>query len=138
MDLREKEFVMTDEPCETIHIKELPELDEETKYIAKTEFRTGLSLTIIYFLFVLSVPVMNWFKPDWAFTKLFGGMSASWFLTTIVAMAMAFIIAFVHTKLYERWERKVGTAILATGLAEKKNNEAATPSVENENEKETV
>lgn len=100
---------MTDEPCETIDIKKLQKLDVETRYILRSEFRTGLSLTIIYFLFVFSVPVMNWFKPDWAFAKVFGGMSASWFLTTIVAMVMAFVIAFVHTKLYERWEKKVKT-----------------------------
>ncbi|MBB4824984.1 uncharacterized membrane protein (DUF485 family) [Sporosarcina luteola] len=137
MDLEEKEFVLTDEPGETIDIKELPELDEETKYIAKTEFRTGLSLTIIYFLFVLSVPVMNWFKPEWAFTKLFGGMSASWFLTAIFAMVMAFLIAFVHTKLYERWEKKAATAVHATGNTEKKG-ETITPAVQNEKEKETV
>lgn len=121
--MKEQEFVMTDEPCETIDIKELQKLDRETRYIVKSEFRTGLSLTIIYFLFVISVPVMNWYKPDWAFAKLFGGMSASWFLTSIVAMVMAFVIAYVHTKLYERWEKKV---------------QALKPSAGNEEKKETV
>lgn len=29
-------------------------------------------------------------------------MSLSWFLTSLVAMAMAFFIAYIHTKLYER------------------------------------
>ena len=120
--MKEKEFVMTDETCETIDIKKLQKLDEGTRYIIRSEFRTGLSLTIIYFLFVLSVPVMNWFKTDWAFAKVFGGMSTSWFLTSIVAMVMAFIIAYVHTKLYERWEKKV---------------QALTPSVGNEEDKET-
>ncbi|MDR4885966.1 hypothetical protein RGU12_00210 [Fredinandcohnia sp. QZ13] len=121
--MKEKEFVMTDEPCETIDIKKLQKLDRETRYIVRSEFRTGLSLTIIYFVFIFSVPVMNWFKPDWAFSKLFGGMSASWFLTSIFAMVMAFIIAYVHTKLYERWEKKVQTI---------------TPSAGNKVEKETV
>jgi uncharacterized membrane protein (DUF485 family) len=121
--LKEKEYVLTDESSETIDIKKLKKLDRETRYIIKSEFRTGLILTIIYFVFVFSVPVMNWYKPDWAFAKLVGGMSASWFLTTIVAMFMAFIIAYVHTKLYERWEKKV---------------QALTPSAGNEEEKETV
>ena len=135
--MKEKEFVMTDEPCETIDIKKLEKLDRETRFIVRSEFRTGLSLTIIYFLFVLSVPVMNWFKPDWAFTKLFGGMSASWFLTTIVAMVMAFVIAFVHTKLYERWEKKVETIKSSKGNEQNKV-ETITPSAINEEEKETV
>ncbi|MBP2079387.1 hypothetical protein [Oceanobacillus polygoni] len=121
--MKEQEFVMTDEPCETIDIKKLQKLDRETRYIVSSEFRTGLSLTIIYFIFIISVPVMNWYKPDWAFTKLFGGMSASWFLTSIVAMVMAFVIAYVHTRLYERWEKKV---------------KALTPSAGNEEEKETI
>ena len=109
-------------------------MDEETRYIVKSEFRTGLSLTIIYFLFVLSVPVMNWFKPDWAFARCLGGMSASWFLTTIFAMVMAFIIAFVHTKLYERWEKKVETITPSTGNKE----QSITPSAKKDKEKETV
>ena len=132
--MKEKEFVMTDEPCETIDIKKLEKLDRETSYIVKSEFRTGLSLTIIYFIFVFSVPVMNWFKPDWAFAKLVGGMSASWFLTTIVAMVMAFVIAFVHTKLYERWEKKVKTIMPSAGNED----QTITPSGRKEEEKETV
>lgn len=133
--MKEKEFVMTDEPCETIDIKKLEKLDEETRFIVKSEFRTGLSLTIIYFLFVFSVPVMNWFKPDWAFARLFGGMSASWFLTTIVAMVMAFVIAFVHTKLYERWERKVQNIIKPPNGNKE---QSITPSSKKDKEKETV
>lgn len=104
--MKEKEYVMTDEPCETIDMKHLKKLDQETTYIIRTEFFTGLSLSIVYFLFVFSVPAINWFKPEWAAIKLFGGMSYSWFTTTVVAMVMAFIIAYAHTKLYERWERK--------------------------------
>ncbi|WP_259455727.1 hypothetical protein [Bacillus sp. PK3_68] len=29
-------------------------------------------------------------------------MSVTWFLTTIVGMVMAFVIAYVHTKRYEK------------------------------------
>ncbi|MDS9473178.1 hypothetical protein [Sporosarcina pasteurii] len=104
--MEEEKYIMTDEPCETIDIKKLPKLDDKTKSSVRTEFITGLSLSIVYFIFILSVPALNWFKPDWAFARMLGGMSYSWFLTTIVAMAMAFIIAYLHTKLYERWEMK--------------------------------
>lgn len=104
--MKEKEYVMTDEPSETIDFKKLQKLDKKTTYIIRTEFLTGLSLSIVYFLFVFSVPAMNWFKPDWAFARMIDGMSYSWFLTTVIAMAMAFIIAYAHTKLYERWERQ--------------------------------
>lgn len=97
---------MTDEKCETVDIKKLPKLDDKTTSSIKTELSTGLSLAIVYFIFIFSVPAMNWFKPEWAFAKMYGGMSFSWFLTTIAAMAMAFIIAYLHTKLYERWEKK--------------------------------
>lgn len=104
--MNDEKYVMTDEPCETIDIKHLPKLDEKTSYSVRSELLTAVSLSVIYFIFIFSVPALNWFKPDWAFAKMFGGMSYSWFLTTIVAMAMAFIIAYVHTKLYERWEMK--------------------------------
>lgn len=106
IQLKEKKYVMTDEKSETIDIKKLPEMDDRTKANVRTELSTGLSLAIVYFIFIFSVPALNWFKPDWAFAKMFGGMSYSWFLTTIVAMAMAFIVAYLHTKLYERWENK--------------------------------
>lgn len=106
IQLNEKKYVMTDDKCETVDIKEVPKLDDQTKKSIRTELSTGLSLAIVYFIFIFSVPALNWFKPEWAFAKMFGGMSYSWFLTTIVAMAMAFIIAYLHTKLYERWENK--------------------------------
>lgn len=106
IQLKEKKYVMTDDECETIDIKKLPQMDDKTKISIRTELSTGLSLAIIYFIFIFSVPAINWFKPEWAFAKMFGGMSYSWFLTTIVAMAMAFIVAYLHTKLYERWEKK--------------------------------
>lgn len=104
--MEEKKYLMTDEKCETVDIKKLPKLDDKTTSSIKTELSTGLSLAIVYFIFIFSVPAMNWFKPEWAFAKMYGGMSFSWFLTTIAAMAMAFIIAYLHTKLYERWEKK--------------------------------
>lgn len=97
-----KDYEMTDEPRETIDVRLLTKLDKETSQIMKSEYRTGITLTVIYFSFVLFIPLMNWYNSGWAFSNMWGGMSYSWFLTAIVAMAMAFIIAWVHTWLYER------------------------------------
>lgn len=83
-----------------IDVKDLPPLDSETNSIMKTEFSTGFKLAIFYYLFVFTIPVLNWFAPDFMFSPMWGGMSVTWFLTGIVAMAMAFGIAYVHTHLY--------------------------------------
>lgn len=96
------EYKMTDENMGTVDVKELGLLDKETNYIMKSEFRTGLVLSILYLAFVFFIPIINWHFPEIAFYLLFGGMSLSWFLTSLVAMAMAFFIAYIHTKLYER------------------------------------
>lgn len=93
---------MTDEKKEKIDVENLLPLEEDTSRIMKSEFRTGLLLTIIYFAFIFLIPILNWYKQDWAFSKMWGGMSNSWFLTAIVSMAMAFCIAYIHTKLYEK------------------------------------
>lgn len=95
-------YKMTDEEVETVSISELPSLETETNQIMKSEFWTGLLLSIIYLGFVFLIPILNWYFKSFAFKPLFGGMSVSWFLTSIVAMAMAFLIAFIHTKLYEK------------------------------------
>lgn len=85
-----------------IDVKDLPPLDSETNSIMKKEFGTGIKLSIFYYLFVFTIPVLNWFAPDFMFSRMWGGMSYAWFFTGIVAMAMAFIIAYVHTALYEK------------------------------------
>ncbi len=86
----------------TIDVKDLPPLDSSTAEIMRGEFRTGSKLTLFYFLFIFSIPVINWYAPSFAFSKFWGGMTVTWFITSIVAMAMAFIIAYIHTSLYER------------------------------------
>lgn len=101
-----KEYKMTDEACETIDRRRLEKLDPETSSMVRSEFLTGFSLAFVYLAFVFFIPIVNWYNPEWAFSKMWGGMTYSWFLTAIVAMVMAFVIAYVHTKLYERWERK--------------------------------
>ncbi|WP_246860891.1 hypothetical protein [Bacillus sp. REN3] len=88
--------------ADTIDVSELEPLDPETKKIMKGEFRTGLKLTLFYYIFILSIPVLNWYAEGFMFSRLWGGMTYSWFLTSIVAMAMAFIIAYIHTYLYEK------------------------------------
>ena len=103
----------------TVDIKDLPPLDDTTKKIMRAEFSTGSSLTAIYFIFIFSIPVMNWYFPDLAFSKIWGGMTFSWFITTIVAMAMAIIIAFVHTALYEKRLLKFDQSVAITQVEEK-------------------
>lgn len=85
-----------------IDVKDLPPLDTETNNIMKKEFGTGITLSLFYYVFVFTIPVLNWFAPDFMFSRMWGGMSVSWFFTAIVSMAMAFIIAYVHTHLYEK------------------------------------
>ena len=88
--------------AEKIDIKDLPPLDADTNRIMKQEFSTGTKLTIIYYLFIFAIPILNWYAPDFFFSRFFGGMTYSWFFTSVIAMASAFIIAFIHTSLYEK------------------------------------
>ena len=92
--------------AEKIDIKDLPPLDAETNRIMKQEFSTGSKLTIIYYLFIFAIPILNWYAPDLFFSRFFGGMTYSWFFTSVIAMASAFIIAFIHTSLYEKRLKK--------------------------------
>ncbi|WP_413365376.1 hypothetical protein [Lysinibacillus sp. 3P01SB] len=86
----------------TVDVKDLKPLDPQIRGIMKGELSTGLVLTIVYFVFIFSIPIMNWFLPDLAFSKFWGGMTFTWFVTTVVAMIMAVVIAGIHTFLYER------------------------------------
>ncbi|MGM0863261.1 MAG: hypothetical protein ACQEWF_01130 [Bacillota bacterium] len=88
--------------AETIDVSELEPLDPETRKIMKGEFSTGIKLTLFYYVFILSIPILNWYADGFMFSRMWGGMTYSWFFTSIVAMAMAFIIAYVHTTLYEK------------------------------------
>jgi len=94
----------------TIDVKDLPPLDATTNKIMKDEFTTGLGLSVFYFILIFSIPVMNWFAPEFAFKKMWGGMTVTWFVTTVVMMAMAFIIAYVHTSMYEKRLKKYDLA----------------------------
>lgn len=92
--------------AETIDVSELKPLDPETSKIMKGEFSTGIKFTIFYYIFILAIPVLNWFFDGFMFSRMWGGMTYSWFLTGIVAFAMAFIIAYAHTALYEKRLKK--------------------------------
>lgn len=91
----------------TVKFEDLPPLDPQIKKNMRGELTTGLVLTAFYFAFIFSIPVLNWYFPEIAFKPFWGGMSLTWFLTTFVTMAMAFIIALLHTVLYERRLKKV-------------------------------
>ncbi|OCS87600.1 hypothetical protein [Caryophanon tenue] len=93
----------------TIDAKDLPPLKPQIKKNMRGELSTGLILATIYFAFIFSIPVLNWFFPDIAFKPFWGGMTVTWFLTTVIGMAMAFIIGGLHTYLYERRLKKYVT-----------------------------
>lgn len=86
----------------TIDIHELEPLDSETDGIIKAELGTGLKLAFIYFSFILAMPVLNWFAGGFMFSRMWGGMTYAWFFTGIIAMLMAFLIAFINIRSYER------------------------------------
>lgn len=88
--------------ADTIDVSELEPLDPETRKVMTSEFSTGLKLTVFYYIFILSIPVLNWYAEGFMFSRMWGGMTYSWFLTSIVAMGMAFVIAYIHTSLYEK------------------------------------
>jgi uncharacterized membrane protein (DUF485 family) len=100
-EYKEKEYQMTDASVGTIDVSKLKPLDLDTSSIMRSEFKTGLGLSSIYYVFIFFIPIINWFFKDFAFNQIWGGMSLTWFLTTIVAMVMAFVIAYIHTKKYE-------------------------------------
>ncbi|MBM7647358.1 uncharacterized membrane protein (DUF485 family) [Bacillus ectoiniformans] len=96
-----KEYQMTDTSLGTVDVSKLEPMDQDTSNIMKSEFKTGLGLSSIYYVFIFFIPVINWFFKDFAFNRIWGGMTFTWFLTTIVGMVMAFAIAAIHTKKYE-------------------------------------
>ncbi|WCN37607.1 hypothetical protein [Aneurinibacillus uraniidurans] len=86
----------------TVDVSQLEPLDKETTRIMRDEMSTGSKLTIFYYVFIFMIPILNWHASGFMFSRMWGGMTYTWFVTGIVAMAMAFIIAYVHTSLYEK------------------------------------
>ncbi|MEW9672906.1 hypothetical protein [Ammoniphilus sp. 3BR4] len=83
-------------------VSQLKALDPETSRIMKSEFSASLKLGLVYFLFIFSIPVLNWFAKDFMMGQIWGGMTISWFLTAIVGLALAVVIAVIHIYLYEK------------------------------------
>lgn len=54
-EYREYNYVAAD----TIDVSELEPLDPETKQIMKSEFSTGIKLTLFYYVFILSIPILT-------------------------------------------------------------------------------
>lgn len=85
-----------------VNYKDLPPLEPGVNEVMKTEFGISFWLSVIYFIFILGVPILNWTAPDLMKTKIWGGMSLTWFLTSIVAMVLAFVIAWLHVNIYQK------------------------------------
>lgn len=85
-----------------IDYKDLPPMDPGVEQVMKAEFGIAFWLSCCYFVFILAVPILNWNAPEFMKTRVMGGMSLTWFLTSLAAMAMAFIIAGLHVYLYQK------------------------------------
>jgi len=86
----------------TIAYKDLPPLDPDTATTMNEEINISLVLSIIYYAFLLSVTILNWTARDLMKFRLWDGMSLTWFATSIVAMIMAFCIAWLHVYFYHK------------------------------------
>lgn len=86
----------------TINYSDLPALDPETSANMKTELSISLILSIVYYVFILGVTILNWTSPGLMKTILWGGMSLTWFLTSIMAMIMAAFVAWLHLYFYQQ------------------------------------
>ena len=93
---------MATEKVGTINYKDLAPLDAETAKNMSEELRISVILSIIYYAFVFTVTVMNFTAPDFMKTKLWGGMTVTWFATSLVSLAVAALIAWVHVIYYQK------------------------------------
>lgn len=88
--------------AKTIDYSDLEPLDEETASLMKSELKVSNILATIYGVFIFSVPFLNWYLPEIAFAKVWGGMTYTWLATTILAMFLAIIIAATHMYFYSK------------------------------------
>jgi len=84
-----------------VNVKDLPPLDAEVREVMKSEFNLGFWLAVVYFIFLFAVPILNWTAPGLMKARVWGGMSLTWFLTSIFAMILAFLIAAIHVYFYQ-------------------------------------
>ncbi|OQX25485.1 MAG: hypothetical protein BWK80_15350 [Desulfobacteraceae bacterium IS3] len=92
---------MANEKVGTIDYKDLPPLDSETAANMHEEVKVSLLLAVIYYVFLLAVTVLNWTSPGFMKTILWGGMTVTWFATSIVSLIMAVLIAWLHVLHYQ-------------------------------------
>jgi len=92
---------MSNEKVGTIDYKDLPPLDTETSANMSEEVKVSVLLAVVYFAFLLTVTIMNWTSPETMKTVLWGGMTVTWFATSILAMFMATFIAWLHVLYYQ-------------------------------------
>jgi len=92
---------MANEKVGTIDYRDLPPLDAETSANMSEEVKVSVLLAVIYYLFLLAVTIMNWTSPEIMKTVLWGGMTVTWFATSIGAMFMASFIAWLHVLHYQ-------------------------------------
>jgi uncharacterized membrane protein (DUF485 family) len=93
---------MAIEPIGTIVYCDLPPLDAKTAEVMKHELKISLLLSVIYFSFLLGVTVLNYTAPEIMKTILWGGMTVTWFATSLLAMFMASFIAWLHVRYYQK------------------------------------
>jgi hypothetical protein len=94
-------IIMANEKIGTIDYKALPPLDAETSANMSEEVKVSVLLAVIYYLFLLGVTILNWTSPELMKTVLWGGMTVTWFATSIAAMFMATFIAWLHVLHYQ-------------------------------------
>ncbi len=92
---------MSSEQVGTIDYKDLPPLDAETSANMSEEVKVSVVLAVIYYVFLLAVTILNWTSPEFMKTTLWGGMTVTWFATSILAMIMATLIAWLHVLHYQ-------------------------------------
>lgn len=93
---------MAIEKVGTINYKDLPPLDAETAKNMSEELRISVVLSVLYYAFLLAVTIMNFTAPDFMKTKLWGGMTVTWFATSLVSLAVAALVAWVHVIYYQK------------------------------------
>jgi len=85
-----------------IDYKDLAPLDREISSRMSKEIKVCLWLLVVYLFYMFIVPVLNFTAPELMRSRVWGGMSLTWFLTAIGAMFMAFAVAAVHVYFYTK------------------------------------
>lgn len=85
-----------------IHINDLPPLDASITNRMSKELKVCIWLFVIYAFYLFIVPILNFNAEAFMKSRVWGGMSLTWFLTAIGAKIMAFLIAAVHVYIYTK------------------------------------